>query len=76
MVQKSTMPSPHSGSKPAAVHRVPGKSTASTAPGTVTTPGTPNNADSGTVMTTAALAHGSATSSGHGGGGGGGNSGK
>jgi hypothetical protein len=66
MVKKATMPSPHSGSAPATVNRAPAKGTTPTAPGDVTTPGAPSNADSGTVMTTAALAHGTVTGSGHG----------
>jgi hypothetical protein len=74
MVKKATMPSPHSGSAPATVHRAPAKGTTPAAPGAITTPGQPNNADAGTVMTTAALAHGSVTGSGHGNSGG--NSGK
>lgn len=75
MVQKSTMPTPHSGGTPAAVHRVPGKGSTPTAPGTVTTPGKPNTSggDGQSVMTTAGLTHGSVTGSGHGSGG---NSGK
>jgi hypothetical protein len=83
MVQKSTLPSPHSGagSAPPTLSRAPAKGDTLAAPGTVMTSAS-HSASSGAGETTqpagavAGLAHGTVSSSGHGASSGGGSSGK